>query len=132
MSLYVDASALLKVYVGEPEGESAQALLLADRGWVTARLTWIEVRRNLVRLLAGRALEAARAQFRRDWRAFTVVELTHDVCEAAAEIAETTGLRTLDALHMGAARLASEFRFLTFDGRQARAARALGWTVLGA
>lgn len=42
-------------------------------------------------------------------------------------------VRTLDALHLGAAlRLGTAVTFLTFDVRQAQAARSLGFTVAGA
>ncbi len=41
-------------------------------------------------------------------------------------------MRTLDALHLGAARrLGTALTFLTFDVRQAQAARELGLTVAG-
>jgi predicted nucleic acid-binding protein len=54
--------------------------------------------------------------------------------EGAAGIAEATGARSLDALHLSAARRvgAPAVAFLTFDRRQAHAARQLGFTVLGA
>lgn len=51
----------------------------------------------------------------------------------AATIAEQTGVRTLDALHLGAARrLGAAVTFLTFDVRQGQAARGLGFRVVGA
>jgi predicted nucleic acid-binding protein len=52
----------------------------------------------------------------------------------AAAIAELTGARTLDALHLAAAQRVGgpAVPFLTFDVRQARAARGLGLTVVGA
>lgn len=51
----------------------------------------------------------------------------------AADIAETTGARTLDTLHLAAAsRVGSQaINFLTYDRRQAQVARAMGLTVLG-
>jgi predicted nucleic acid-binding protein len=62
-----------------------------------------------------------------------VVELTPEICEAAAEIAEVTGARTLDALHLGAARATGggALPLVSFDLRQTQVARALGWVVLG-
>jgi predicted nucleic acid-binding protein len=133
VTLYVDASALLKLYFDEPDSSHAEEILTADPDWVTARHTAVEVRRNLARELRGAELRAARRQFERDWRGTAVVELTAEICEAAAEIAEVTGARTLDALHLGAARAAGggALPFVTFDLRQAQAARALGWVVLG-
>jgi len=55
------------------------------------------------------------------------------VCERAGDLAETLGVRTLDAFHLGAAERAGAgaLHFLTYDVRQAQAARSLGWTVLG-
>ena len=83
--------------------------------------------------MCGSGLRAAQGQFERDWRGVAVVELTSEVCEAAAEIGGVTGARTLDALHLGAARTAvgGTLPFVTFDLRQAQVARALGWVVLG-
>ena len=51
----------------------------------------------------------------------------------AADIADLTSIRTLDALHLAAAsRIGIEdVLFLTFDVRQAVAARTLGMRVLG-
>ena len=133
MTLYVDSSALLKLYLHEPDSDRAEELLSSDPEWVSARHTAAEVRRNLARALAGSELAAARRQFERDWKATAVVELTAEVCEAASELAEVTGARTLDALHLGAAKVVGggALPVVTFDLRQAQAARALGWTVLG-
>ena len=133
MSLYVDSSALLKLYFEEEESPNAERILASDPGWVTGRHTSIEVRRNLARALSGSELTGARRQFERDWASTAVVELTAEVCEAAAGMAEVTGARTLDALHLGAAKVigGGGLPFVTFDLRQAQAARTLGWVVLG-
>jgi len=55
------------------------------------------------------------------------------VCELAADIAERFGVRSLDAIHLGSARRVNiaGLSFLTFDQRQAIAARALGLNVVG-
>lgn len=134
MSLYVDSSALLKRYVDEPDSDVAESLLLSDPSLLTARHTIVEVRRNLARLLDGRSLAAAREAFADDLRAVSIVELDAVTCEAAAAIGEVTGVRSLDALHLAAARRIGgpAVPFLTFDVRQAQAARALGLTVVGA
>lgn len=132
MTLYADTSALLKRYVEEPDSERAVELLLSDPVLVTGRHTLVEVRRNLARLLAATHAVTARAAFARDLASISIVEVDADTCELAATIAEQTGVRTLDALHLGAARrLGSALTFLTFDVRQAQAARALGFSVAG-
>jgi len=134
VSLYADSSALLKRYVAEPDSDAADALLRSDPSLLTARHTIVEVRRNLARMIAGRSLAAARAQFARDLDLISIVELDEATCERAAAVAEVTGVRTLDALHLAAVQRAGgpAVPFLTFDVRQAQAARALGLTVLGA
>ena len=133
MTLYVDSSALLKRYLPEADSESAVTLLVSDPKLTTARHTSVEVRRILFKGLRGAGLAAAREAFEEDWRSMVVIELSGRVCERAAEIAESTGVRVLDALHLGAALEvgAGELPILTYDARQARAARTLGWTVLG-
>lgn len=133
MSIYVDSSALLKRYVDEPDSEAADELLRSDATLLTARHTIVEVRRNLARILAERDANHARSAFAHDLSALSIIELDGETCEAAAGIAEVTGVRTLDALHLGAAQRAGGggLPFLTFDIRQAQAARALGFTVLG-
>lgn len=131
--IYVDSSALLKRYVEEPDSDLADELLSSDPDRAVARHTIVEVRRNLARLLEDRAAGRARAAFERDVGAFAIVELDSVTCEAAASIAETVAVRTLDALHLAAARrLGPGTPFVTFDVRQAQAARALGFNVLGA
>jgi len=133
MSLYVDSSALLKRYVDEPDSPLAETLLLGDPEWVTARHTEIEVRRNLARLLTGPALAEAREHLQADLENMDVVELDATTCALAATAAELSGARTLDALHIAAAqRLGGLVTFLTFDVRQAQAARLLDLHVVGA
>ena len=132
MTTYVDSSALLKRYVDEPDSDEANALLARDPSLLTARHTIVEVRRNLARLLDERDATAAKAAFTEDIAAFGIIELDSVICEAAADIAELTGARTLDALHLAAARRigGSAVPFVTFDLRKAQAARTLGLTVL--
>lgn len=134
MSLYIDTSALLKRYVAEHDSDRADELVRSDATPATGRHTIVEVRRNLARLLSSDALAEARADFSTDMDSFAIIELDSATCDLAATIAEQMGVRTLDALHLGAAqRIGGQaIPFLTFDLRQAQAARSLGFTVLGA
>ena len=132
MTLYVDSSALLKRYVDEPDSDRAVELLSTDPTLVTGRHTVVEVRRNLARVLSPTDATVARAAFATDLTSFSIVELDANTCELAATIAEQTSVRTLDALHLGAARrLGTQLTFVTFDVRQAHAARSLGFAVAG-
>ncbi|MBW3546946.1 MAG: type II toxin-antitoxin system VapC family toxin [Actinobacteria bacterium] len=132
MTLYADTSALLERYVDEVDSGFAVEFLGSDPALVTGRHAVVEVRRNLARLLSGTALTESRKAFATDLDAFSIVELDAATCELAAAIAEQTGVRTLDALHLGAARrLGTAVTFLTFDLRQRQAAQALGFRVVG-
>ena len=134
MSLYVDSSALLKRYVREPESSECERLLNTDVAWITARHTWVEVQRNLARLVEGADRTRLQRAFAGDWKRMHIVELDRETCECAGDLAKThPGIRSLDALHLAAAQRvgSSAISFLTYDLRQGRAARELGIKVLG-
>lgn len=133
MTTYVDSSALLKRYVDEPDSDQAISLLCGDPVLITSWLTMIEVRRNLARLLRGGLLDAARRQLVADLDAMALVSLDEQTCFAAAQIAEQLAVGSLDAIHLASAQrlLIPSLTFITFDHRQASAARALGFIVLG-
>ena len=62
-----------------------------------------------------------------------ILEASTGVIDTAIEIAASTGVKSLDAIHISSAQVAlgSGAVFVTFDRRQAVAARSLGMTVLG-
>ncbi|MFM8311249.1 MAG: type II toxin-antitoxin system VapC family toxin [Ilumatobacteraceae bacterium] len=133
MTTYVDSSALLKLYVDEPDSDDVQRILDADPVLVTAWISLVEVRRNLARLLAGASLARAREACERDFDAMALVSLDERGWRRAADIAEVLGVRSLDALHLATAQQLQipDLIVCTFDLRQAHAARQLGLTVIG-
>jgi predicted nucleic acid-binding protein len=133
VTLYVDSSALLKLYVDEADSDLAVAHLQSDPVLVTSWVSVVEVRRNLARLLDSTALASAIRAFESDIDAFALISVDERVARAAATIGEVLGVRSLDAIHLGSAQQLQIPRlpFLTFDLRQAQAARSLGLTVLG-
>ncbi len=132
MTLYVDTSALLKRYVDERDSDLAEKLMNTDPTLVTSRLTEVEVRRNLARLLDPPEAAEAKRRFVKDLDAFAVVSLDAVTCNEAARIAEQTYCRSLDALHIATAlRVGLVTTLLTFDHRQAQVARSLGLAVIG-
>jgi len=134
MTTYVDSSALLKVYVDEADSDVAEQLLAADPVLVTSWITLVEVRRNLARLVEPSDFPDLRRRFERDLDELALVSVDQVVCESAADIGEQLSVRSLDAIHLACARRLQVpgLSFLTFDLRQAQAARSLGFTVLGA
>lgn len=133
MTLYVDSSALLKLYVDEADSGDAQAIVDADAVRVTAWLTLVEVRRNVGRLLTGSDLSRAREACERDLDAMALVTLDERGWWRADDIGEVLGVRSLDALHLAAAQQLRipDLLFCTFDLRLGQAARQLGFRVAG-
>ena len=134
MTAYVDSSALLKRYLIEPDSKLGQSLLDEDVDLVTSRITIVEVRRALGLLASAVERVLTRANFARDLESISIIEVDALVCADAASIAEESGLRSLDSIHVESARRISDvdITFITFDVRQAAVARSLGLTVFGA
>lgn len=132
MVMYIDTSALLKRYIREHDSDAAIDLMSADPVVVTCRLTEVEMRRNLSRLLDPESAARAKRQFIEDLDALALIAIDATTCNEASRIAEQTGCRSLDAIHLSAAsRAGSATTLLTFDVRQAQAARSIGLHVLG-
>jgi predicted nucleic acid-binding protein len=134
MTLYLDSSALLKRYVDEPDSSHFATVLGSDQNWLTCRITWVEVWRNLGRRLTGADAPAARHAFRTDWDRLAVVEIDSVLSEDAGRLADLSGARSVDALHLAALQRAGPvgITLVTADLRQAQTARSFGWVVLGA
>lgn len=131
--LYVESSALMKAYRPERDSDLVVRLMAAEPVLVTSHLTEIELRRNFRRHFDGDELLQVLRRLQEDLDEFALVSLDAEVCKAAARIAEETLCRSLDAIHLAAARRASpSATVLTFDQRQARAARTIGLAVVGA
>jgi predicted nucleic acid-binding protein len=133
--VYLDASALLKLFlVEEGSAEVERIWDEADR-LTTSRVTFPEARSALA---AGRRsgridssdLTVATRELRRRWGEFNVVELDEGLGEAAGDLAERHALRALDAVHLASA-LAGGRRVLvaTWDDRLAHSARQAGLAV---
>lgn len=133
MTLYLDASALLKRYVAEPESGHVADLLDDDRQWTMSNHGYPEVAINLSRRLPSDGFAAALAAFARDWERMLIIRLDDPLCRRAAELGPALGLQTLDALHLAAAERAGgpELTVVTFDTRLAAAARSMGFPVAG-
>lgn len=127
MRAYLDTSALVKLVVSERESAALHAYLrrVGDDTLFTAALT----RTELVRAVLGTGI-AAVAQARRILDELDTVNLTRGLLDAAADL-RPARLRTLDAIHLAAARRAgAELRaVVTYDNRMAGAAADLGIPV---
>ena len=137
MTLYLDTSSLVKLYVEEPgSDEVRQDLGDADTA-ATSAVSYTEARAAFARHRRDGKLNpamflAVKRDFEVDWASFAILEPTGALCRAAGELAERYQLRGCDSIQL-ATFLAvagedprSETRFSSFDRRLNQAAiRAL-------
>ncbi len=122
---YVDASALVKVAVAEAESAAMHRWYVESERVATSRVGLIETRRA-----AGRG-NVDRAHLRFVLDSLVVIEVDARVADRTAGLGPPA-LRTLDAIHLASAiELGQELdAFVTYDGRLAEAARAVGLPVV--
>src|SRR5262245_32426547 len=124
---YLDASALVKLAVREPETAALEHAVLNRDALFTSTVGAIELERALARTGRPDVMDQAAAVL----DAIFLAELTADVRARAGRL-EPASLRTLDAIHVATALSLSlaDLEFITFDARQAAAARACGLRVI--
>jgi len=132
--LFLDTSALIKRYVEEVGSRLVLRRMSQDHEWVVSAVARTEAEITLCRLgFDGPVHAAVMSSLSEDWEHCHVVPMDLACLARAAELGCRFDVRTLDAVHLAAAdRLPQPLVMLTFDRRQADAARAMGLTVEGA
>jgi predicted nucleic acid-binding protein len=128
---YADSSALVKLVVHEAESDSLRAAV-AELELVSCELVLTEIPRAIRRIEVGSrpSLDALIARTGDVLGAVSLVPLDRTLLAGAGAIEEPS-LRTLDAIHVTAAIQVSPLdAFITYDERQAAAARKAGLPVL--
>ena len=136
MTLYLDTSSLVKLYVEEPGSDDVADLVDAADVVATSVVAYAEARAAFARLrreggLTPAGLAAIKRAFEADWPSYVALDVSAAIAREAGEFAERFALRGFDALHLASfaevARLAgvAETRFSSFDDRLNRAARTL-------
>lgn len=121
--LYLDTSALAKLYVREPETSEVRRLVDANSGLVfTSIVTYAEMLAVLARCRKERRLAET------VWRSLHVVGLDERVLAPAEELIEAHGLRGFDAVHLCAALWIGSPLLACFDARLRAAAQSSGLT----
>ncbi len=139
MILYLDSSAVVKLYVDEP-GSAQTSKLIEETDLVgTSRITRAEVSAALskaVRMKMLAAEEGAEAikLFRDRWADLMILEVSEGVVESADLLAWSHGLRGYDAVHLAAAQswqtaLKEPVTLATYDNELWQAAQSVGVTV---
>lgn len=123
---YLDASALVKLAILEPESRALGAHVDARLPITSSALSYVEVVRA-VRRHGADAVRRARAVLEN----VAMIAVGEPLLHVAADL-EDPLLRSLDAVHVAAALSLEDdlAELITYDGRMASAARALGLPVV--
>jgi uncharacterized protein len=134
VTLYLDTSSAIKLYVSEEGSDVVRALVDEATAVATSVVTYAEARAALARLRREGALtvakfRSAKREFDDQWPSFVKIDAGEALCRTAGELAERYGLRGFDSVHLASftevARRAGprQTRFSSFDNRLNQAAR---------
>ena len=130
MRIAFDSSALFKRYSPEAGRDQVQAALGKAMSVCVAPHLRLEILTSAARLLRSQLIDEAGyrwlvKQLGADLAGWDVLPLSRVVEDASLRAVEAARVRTMDALHVGAALVAGADLFVTADRRQAEAALAL-------
>lgn len=138
MNLYLDSSALVKIFVQEPESAEVRELTEGTEALATSLVSRAEVESALakgVRMgsLKPREGQSVRDAFLRRWRNLQRLPVTEPLTARAGRLIWTFGLRGYDSIQLASALswqeiLASPVTFACFDRRLSAAAASAGLT----
>ncbi len=144
MIIYIDTSALGRVYLGDQDDSATLADVLYGGGdpAVTSELTDAEIASTIARAQRDEAIDAADAENllaryaadTSDSGPLGMIPLDSDTLSLARKYVRATAVRTLDAIHLAACSrfaeaVADTVQLLSRDNRQNDAARTLGLGV---
>lgn len=140
MTLYLDTSSLVKLYVTEAGSEVVRQLVGDANVVVTSVVAYAETRAALARLrregrLTASKLTSAKREFDEQWPTYLTLEATDPLCRAAGELAEKYSLRGFDSIHLASFAEVSrragadDTRFSSFDDRLNQAAQKVTRTL---
>ncbi len=139
MIVYLDTSALVKLYVEEEGSDEVEAVVSGAALIGTSVIAYPELRSAIARRTREGHIGAEQAlalveQIDRDWQEIAVVGVTEPLALNAGELAHNHALRGFDAIHLAGAlmlrgRFGADVQFLGFDRRLSEAATAEGFTA---
>jgi uncharacterized protein len=133
VTLYLDTSSLVKLYVQETGSDDVRQLVDQANVVATSIVAYPETRAALARLrrsggLTPQQFVAAKRDFETQWPAFLAVDVSASLSHEAGEYAERYALRGFDSLHLAAfaaivRRAGPQTRFSSFDTGLNKAAK---------
>lgn len=137
MILYLDTSALVKLFVTEAHSDRVRQAVSEAQLTVTHAIAYVEACATFARAAHLRGDDALFSALRRNldvqWKAWEILEATEPLIRRAADLAGRYRLRGYDSLHLAAAESAFEafrgqvpLRFAVFDDQLRDAAKRAG------
>jgi predicted nucleic acid-binding protein len=132
---YFDSSALVKLFLAEPDGSIALGIWNEAELVTTSAISHLEVRAALARAvrenpprLTSTGYEDAKGTFEELWSQLFPIAVTEELIYAASNVADTYQLRAYDALQFATVLNLSEKQllFATSDHDLERAAQQVG------
>ena len=140
MILFLDTSALVKLYVVKNGSDQVHQAAHQVEILAVSRIAWAEFHAALARRARmvpadEPMLDQARSALANHWENFFVVEVSQPVVERAGEQAELYALRAYDAVQLATASYLADqsgqaVQFASFDRRLNKAATAQGMATL--
>ena len=139
MILYLDTSALIKLYVSEDGTDTVRDAVERASVVAASHVSYAEARAALARACRESRIEKqdhsrAVAALKEDWKRFLVLEVTADLVRRAGDLAEEHALRAYDAMQLASAlilkeRLDADVSFLSYDMELSRGAQSAGLII---
>lgn len=135
MIVYFESSALLKLFLDEPDAQLALQIWNDASEVVTSEISYLEVHAGLARAvrenpprLSKTNHDRAKEQFGELWLEVTSIGVSTELIERASYVADEHALRAYDALHFAAVLDIADDEILlaTTDQELERAAKAAG------
>jgi uncharacterized protein len=136
VTLYLDTSAVVKLYAVEQGNAEVRRLVAVASHVVSSLITYVETRSALARKyysgeIVAASFEAGKAEFEADWRIFSKMPPDSAIVRRAGDLTEQFRLRAYNAIHLATVERVSletrsQVRFACFDAALNRAASTLG------
>lgn len=142
LTVCFDTSALLKLYLEEPESEAVRVLSSQAAISCCHLVTYAEMRAGFAQAARMHRIDETTLtnhvdRFEADWAGMNIVTPNESHIRRAGHLAQRFGLRGYDSVHLAAAEAvwqalpSVEFCFVAFDDKLVKAARELGMRGLG-
>jgi predicted nucleic acid-binding protein len=136
LKLYLDTSALVKLYVVEEGSTRVQEAVAATETVATATIAFVEARAALNRRrregsLSRKDYHHTVNELETDWEQYVLLEVTRGVIRRAADLTHIHPLRAYDAIHLASAmalkeRIEGPMFFASWDSTLGSAAKREG------